>query len=64
MDNTKHTQTNHFAVKFNFVRDLYIKQQVVLLHVLSLDKPVGALTKARGPTMHNRVVELLRTSRV
>jgi hypothetical protein len=28
INNTRHTQTKHFAVKFNFVKDLYIKGKV------------------------------------
>jgi Reverse transcriptase (RNA-dependent DNA polymerase) len=62
--NTKHTQTKHFAVRFKFVKDLYIKGKVALEHIPSETQPADALTKAHGPTMHNRVIELLRMSRI
>jgi hypothetical protein len=64
VNNTKHTQTKHFAVKFNFVKNLYIKGKVTLEHIPSEQQPADALTKAHGPTMHNRAIELLRMSRI
>jgi hypothetical protein len=62
INNTKYTQTKHFAVKFNFVKDLYIKGKVALEHIPSKQQPADTLTKAHGPTMHNRAIELLRMS--
>jgi hypothetical protein len=59
INNTKHTQTKHFTVKFNFVKDLYIKGKVALEHIPSEQQPDDALAKAHGPAMHNRAIELL-----
>jgi hypothetical protein len=64
INNTKHTQTKHFAVKFNFVKDLYIKGKVALKHIPSEQQPADVLMKAHGPMMHNRAVQLLRMSRI
>jgi hypothetical protein len=64
VNNTKHTQTKHFAIRFNFVKDLYIKGKVALKHVPSEQQPADALTKAHRPTMHNRAIELLRMLRI
>jgi hypothetical protein len=64
INNTKYTQTKPFAVKFHFVKDLYIKGKVALEHIPSEQRPADVLTKAHGPTMHNRAIELLRMSRI
>jgi hypothetical protein len=64
INNTKHTQTKHFAVKFNFVKDLYIKGKVALEHIPSEQQPADAPTKAHGPMMYKRAIKLLRMSRI
>jgi hypothetical protein len=64
INNTKHTQTKHFAIKFNFVKDIDIKGKVALEHIPSEQQPANALTKAHGSTIHTRAVEPLRMSRI
>jgi hypothetical protein len=61
---TPNTQTKRFAVKFNFIKDLYIKRKVALEHIPSEKQPADAFTKAHGPAMHSRAVQLLRMSRI
>jgi hypothetical protein len=39
INNTKHTQTKHFVVKFNFIKDLYSKGKVALEHIPSEQQP-------------------------
>jgi hypothetical protein len=50
VNNTKHTQTKHFAIKFNFVKDLYIKGKVALEHIPSEQQPADAHTDLRCTT--------------
>jgi hypothetical protein len=54
INNANHTQTKHFAVKFNFIEDLYIKGKVALEHIPSEQQLADTLTKAHGPTMQPR----------
>jgi Reverse transcriptase (RNA-dependent DNA polymerase) len=64
VNNTKHTQMKHFAAKFNFIKDLYIKGKVALEHIPSEQQPADTLAKAHGPTMHNHAMQLLRMSQI
>jgi hypothetical protein len=44
INDTKHTQMKHFAIKLNFIKDLYIKGRVALEHIPSEQQPADALT--------------------
>jgi hypothetical protein len=54
INNTKHTQTTHLAVK-----NLYIEENVALKHIPFKQQLADALTKAHRPIMYNRTMELL-----
>jgi hypothetical protein len=58
VNNTKYTLTKHFAIEFNFVKDLYIKEKVTLKHIPSEQQPADAFTKAHGPMMYNCTTQL------
>jgi hypothetical protein len=46
----------HFAIKFNFIKDLYIKGKVALQYISCKQQLTDTLTKVHGSTMYNRAV--------